>query len=108
MANLAARRDSLTVPQREALRLAADAAAEDSAGMTPFVALLPSSPPMKALPLPPRVVPDVRGLPMRQAIHALHAAGFRVTLDSGVSGETKPAAGASIAAGAVVHLLARP
>lgn len=108
VASLVVRRDSGTATQREALRLVADAAAEDSAGMTPFVALLPSSPPMKAVPLPPRMVPDVRGLPMRQAIHALHAAGFRVMLDSGSSGETKPAAGASIAAGTVVHLLASP
>ncbi len=99
--------ESTSVAQREALRMAAEAAADDSAGTTPFVALLPSIPATEPA-LPPRTVPDVHGLSLRQAVHALHAAGFRVQLEHGSTCETQPAAGAVAAAGALVHLLASP
>jgi beta-lactam-binding protein with PASTA domain len=55
-----------------------------------------------------RAVPDVHGLSLRQAVHALHAAGFRVKLDSGSSGRTIPAAGAIAPAGSLVQLALTP
>jgi beta-lactam-binding protein with PASTA domain len=58
------------------------------------------------MPLPPRAVPDVRGLPARQAVRALHRAGFRVQLVLGVAGTTSPAAGVVAPAGTVVRLVA--
>ena len=100
--------ETTSTSQREALRAAADAADEDSAGTTPFVATLPASVTRNAVRLPPRAVPDVHGLPLRRAMHALHAAGFRVQLDVGTSGETNPAAGAFAAAGSLVHLAGAP
>jgi cell division protein FtsI (penicillin-binding protein 3) len=100
--------ETTSTSQREALRAAADAAAEDSAGTTPFVAALPAPAPPRAAVLIHRAVPDVHGLPLRQAVHALHAAGFRVQLDPGSSGVTNPAAGSVVAAGSLVHLAGSP
>jgi membrane peptidoglycan carboxypeptidase len=57
----------------------------------------------------PREVPQVRGLPVREAARVLHLAGFRVRLTgSGSAVATAPAAGTRLAAGAVVRLEARP
>ncbi|MEP6618437.1 MAG: penicillin-binding protein 2 [bacterium] len=99
-----AAQETTTTVQKEASRAAAEAAAEDSAGTTPFVAVLPAPPTPKALPLPARAVPDVRGLSVRQAVHALHVAGFRVQVGAGTLGTTSPAAGALASAGSLVHL----
>ncbi|MEP6733354.1 MAG: penicillin-binding protein 2 [bacterium] len=99
--------ETTSVSQREALRMAKEAADEDSAGITPFVATIPAPAAPKAV-LAARAVPDVRGLSLRQAVHALHAAGFRVKLDSGSTGNTSPAAGALAPAGAMVHLAGAP
>jgi beta-lactam-binding protein with PASTA domain len=49
-------------------------------------------------------VPDVRGLSLRQAVHALHAAGFHVQLQNGAETSTAPAAGAVLPVGTVVRL----
>jgi cell division protein FtsI (penicillin-binding protein 3) len=87
---------------------AAQVVDEDSAGSTPFVALLPAPPAPRARPLPPRAVPDVRGLPARQAARALHGAGFRVQLVPGPAGSTTPAAGSIAPAGAIVRLAVTP
>lgn len=84
------------------------AADDDSAGSTPFVAMLPSPPPPRTVPLPPRAVPDVRGMTARQAARALHRAGFRVQLAAGAPGMTMPAAGAVAPAGSIVRLAAAP
>ena len=51
-----------------------------------------------------RVVPDVHGMPLRRAVLALHEAGFRVSLDDGATGATRPAAGALAPLGSVVRL----
>ena len=96
-----------TTLQREASLLAKTAAEEDSAGLTPFVATIPASAP-RAVVLAARAVPDVHGLSLRQAVHSLHAAGFRVMLDTGHSGQTNPAAGTLVAAGSRVHLAMTP
>ena len=79
---------------------------DDSVGTTPFVALLPAPKAPRAVPLPPRAVPDVHGLPARQAARALHRAGFRVQLVNGVPGTTSPAAGVVAPAGTLVRLVA--
>lgn len=100
--------ESTTIAQKEASRASVEAAGEDSAGTTPFVAMLPAPPPPKAIALAARAVPDVHGLSVRQAVHALHAAGFRVQLGQGASGATMPAAGATAPAGSLVHLTGSP
>jgi cell division protein FtsI (penicillin-binding protein 3) len=90
---------------RESARaLAAARAARDSEGTTPFVADLPAPRAPKVAVRPPRPVPDVRGLSLRQAVHALHAAGFHVQIEHGTEIVTAPAAGAMAPEGAVVRL----
>jgi cell division protein FtsI (penicillin-binding protein 3) len=91
---------------RQAARaLAAERATLDSGGTTPFVATLPAPKTGKPVRLPPRPVPDVRGLSLRQAVHALHAAGFHVQIDRAAeSGVTAPAAGVVAPVGTVVRL----
>ena len=97
-------RESTTTVQRDASRASLEAADEDSAGTTPFVATLPAPPVPKAAMLAARAVPDVHGLSIRQAVHALHAAGFRVEIGAGAPGATLPAAGIVAPAGSLVHL----
>ena len=94
-----------TAPARESARaLAAERAVKDSAGTTPFIAMLPAPRAPRTVVSSPRAVPDVRGLSLRQAAHVLHAAGFHVQLDGGATVATAPAAGALVTPGAVVHL----
>ena len=94
--------------QREASRAALGALDDDSAGTIPFVATLPAPRLPKAPLLGARVVPDVSGLPIRKAVHALHLAGFRVTLSPGATGGTVPQAGTLAPAGSVVRLQNTP
>jgi cell division protein FtsI (penicillin-binding protein 3) len=94
-----------TAPARETARaLTAERAARDSAGITPFVATLPTPRPSRVVVQPPRAVPDVRGLSLRQAVHALHAAGFHVRLEGGAVEGTAPAAGSLAPVGTLVRL----
>jgi hypothetical protein len=51
-----------------------------------------------------RQVPDVSGLTLRQAVRALHEAGFHVRLSPERGGVTDPVAGTPMAAGGVVKL----
>lgn len=51
-----------------------------------------------------RAVPDVSGLPLRAAVRALHAAGFRVELVPGVAPSLAPPAGTMLEPGRVVKL----
>jgi len=51
-----------------------------------------------------RPVPDVRGLPVRSAVRALHRAGFRVTLATTIGVPTLPVAGTLLAPGSIVKL----
>ncbi|HMC55778.1 MAG TPA: PASTA domain-containing protein, partial [Gemmatimonadaceae bacterium] len=55
---------------------------------------------------PPRGVPDVRGMSLRQAVRSLHSAGFRVQLARGTpsASVTEPAAGVVASAGSLVRL----
>jgi beta-lactam-binding protein with PASTA domain len=66
--------------------------------------MLPAPKARKPVTPPPRPVPDVRGLSLRQAVHALHTAGFRVRLERGAETSTAPAAGVVTPAGALVRL----
>ncbi|MEO6527687.1 MAG: PASTA domain-containing protein, partial [Gemmatimonadaceae bacterium] len=98
--------ESVTVaPARASARaLAAERAAADTAGPTPFVATLPAPRASRTVAMQPRVVPDVRGLSLRQAVLALHSAGFRVKLAAGTTSDTWPAAGSLAPVGSTVQL----
>lgn len=80
-------------------------AVDTTSGTVPVVVSLESdAPPPVAIPPRKRAIPDVRGLPLRDAVRALHDAGFRVELAAGEDGVTWPAAGAVMSQGAVVRL----
>lgn len=69
------------------------------------VVALPFHPkPVKALTAELRLVPNVNGLDLRDAVRTLHAAGFQVRLVEGVTLRTKPAAGSYARAGSAVAL----
>jgi cell division protein FtsI (penicillin-binding protein 3) len=70
----------------------------------PYVIELPSS--LKSAPAPilPRAVPDVRGLSVREAVRALHGAGFRVRILASSPEGTLPVAGTLVAPGTIVQL----
>lgn len=80
-----------------------------SAARGPFVLALTasasaSSDGSDAVPTP---VPDVRGMPLRDAVRALHSAGLRVQVEgSGAVASTWPAASASVTSGSLVRVLA--
>jgi cell division protein FtsI (penicillin-binding protein 3) len=89
--------------------VAATSADDSSAekGSLPFVVTLP----VQRQPSAPRVVrpvPNVQGLPLRDAVRSLHSAGFRVQLGRGGgtgSPTTSPAAGELVQTGTLVRLL---
>lgn len=51
-----------------------------------------------------RAVPDIRGLSTRNAVRALHGAGFRVTLSRSQAAPTVPEAGSMLAPGSIIRL----
>jgi len=69
-----------------------------------YLVELPSNPKTPPIPLTARAVPDVRGLPIREAVRALHAAGFRVQLTTTAQPGTLPTAGTVAAPGTLVQL----
>jgi cell division protein FtsI (penicillin-binding protein 3) len=70
---------------------------------------LPLSLPPDTVSRAPRAVPDLIGLSLRDAAHALHLAGFRVRVaGSGRVVRSAPAAGTIIAPGASVRVVAEP
>ncbi len=91
-------------------------AADDISGVVPYVVPWPYRPDSAAPAFPPspsarsrRVVPDVAGRDLRDAVRVLHQRGFRVLLQGwGVARRTAPAAGDSAAAGSAVTLIAAP
>jgi cell division protein FtsI (penicillin-binding protein 3) len=88
--------------ERDSAALAARSARE-----TPrlsYVVSLMAEPADVKLELPPRPVPAVTGLTLRDAVRALHGAGFRVALSPGSSGATDPAPGTLLHAGSTVRL----
>ena len=86
--------------------LATPAAAPEEEVGAPAVLPWPLPPDSaRAAPSTRRAVPDVNGLPLRDAVRTLHRRGFRVVLKGfGVTHHTWPAAGDSAAAGATVTL----
>jgi len=69
-----------------------------------YIVTLPSN--TRAIPpvVSPRAVPDVTGLPLRSAVRALHAAGFRVQIMPGAAVPLMPVAGTMLEPGRVVKL----
>ena len=58
---------------------------------------------------PPRSIPDVHGLSVREAAFALHRAGFNVHLDGfGFASTTTPASGTMAPAGTLVRVITTP
>jgi len=95
------------------LELRRDSSARDTAGpgVVRYVVDLPEPKRLVAPASPPRAVPAVQGLPLRDALYALHRAGFHVRVADGAAtggGRTTPAAGASLPAGASVTLYREP
>jgi cell division protein FtsI (penicillin-binding protein 3) len=80
------------------------AAAEVESRATVETLDLPLSPARTAPRGAPRAVPDVRGMPLRAAVRALHHAGLHVELSNGPSGVTSPPAGTIVPEGAIVKL----
>ena len=67
---------------------------------------LPPKPERARATYPPRRVPNVRGMSLRDAVRSLHSAGFRVQLvkDASPSNLTEPAPGVTASAGSLVRL----
>lgn len=95
--------DSVSLPAGTT-PIAAPARTIDDVPATSYVVRLPIAPTAPAVAATPRVVPDVRYLTLRNAVRALHAAGFRVRLVSAPRGTTSPAAGSIAAPGSLVQL----
>lgn len=104
-AQVAARRDSAA--RADSAGAAAVAASLESA--EPYMINLPVAPAKTPARRPAREVPDVAGLPLREAARVLHLAGFRVrVVGAGTAVATSPAAGTRLADGSLVRLSAQP
>jgi cell division protein FtsI (penicillin-binding protein 3) len=73
----------------------------------PFIVSLTDRPRSQVAPVKVRPIPDVRGLPVREAVHMLHESGFRVQLAGGAAGTTAPEAGTQLRTGSLVRLFQR-
>ena len=99
----------LSVPAPVARETAAASVVAEEIRDSALVARLPLPLHPPASPLKPAAaVPDVHGMNLRQAVHALHVAGFRVQLSGGAGMGTLPVAGAMLPPGSVVQLQAAP
>jgi cell division protein FtsI (penicillin-binding protein 3) len=101
---------SRTVTLNEARLVSAPAVPQaplvDDDGTVPYVVPWPYRPDTAAK-APGRVVPDVAGRPLREAVRSLHRRGFRVALRGwGSPDHTIPAAGSTAPAGSVVTVIA--
>ena len=77
---------------------------DPSEGTASYVIELPASLKSAAVAIASRAIPDVRGLSVREAVRAIHNAGFRVRLIVASSAGTLPAAGTIAAPGTLVQL----
>ena len=78
-------------------------------GAAPVMVSLMAPAPERMPPGPrARPVPPVAGLPLRDAVYALHRAGFRVAIDSAAPDGTTPGTGAVAPAGSLVRLHRAP
>jgi len=79
----------------------------ETAAPEPVIVALPAVPVTQVS--GPRVVPDVRGMSLRDAVRTLHSAGFRVGYSGRAGGRTStatfPAAGAVLRQGSLVRLV---
>ncbi len=102
-------RRQLALARRESVHagpaVPAEVAPLAEVGAVPFVADLGAPARGTAPVLPPRAVPDVQRMTARDAVRALHDAGFRVRLERGAAAQTQPAAGEMVQAGALVRLV---
>jgi hypothetical protein len=73
-------------------------------GTRSYVLDLPTPHASAPVAVTPRAVPNVRDLSVREAVRALHAAGFRVRLGAGSTPGTSPAAGTVSPPGIIVQL----
>ncbi len=90
-----------SVPVREARVRSGD-------GSTPYVFTLGDDPVEPAAAPPPRQVPDVRGMSLRDATRTLHRAGFRVHINRfGASVGTVPESGTLARPGSLVRVVTR-
>jgi cell division protein FtsI/penicillin-binding protein 2 len=80
-------------------------AMEDDGGLAPYVVPWPFDPDTISDRAAGKIIPDVTGRPVRDAVRTLHRRGFRVVLRGwGDADHTWPAARASAAAGSIVTL----
>lgn len=95
-------------PPLASARGAAEAAQEQTSG--PFILTVGGAPARRmeaATRSASADVPELAGLPIRDAVRILHAIGFRVRVQGhGVVGSTQPAAGAATPRGALIRLSA--
>ncbi|MDQ6718444.1 MAG: penicillin-binding protein 2 [Gemmatimonadota bacterium] len=77
---------------------------DSDAGSISYVVHLPSQSHTAPVTVTPRVIPNIGSMTLRGAVHALHAAGFRVQLFNATTLSTIPAAGAVALAGSTVQL----
>jgi cell division protein FtsI (penicillin-binding protein 3) len=77
---------------------------DPSEGTASYVIELPASLKSAAAAIASRAIPDVRGLSVREAVRAIHNAGFRVRLIGATAAGTFPAAGTIAAPGTLVQL----
>lgn len=106
-AQLASADSTARVVARESLRLdSARRAAREvvSAGSIPVVVTLAARRSEKQVAEPARLVPDIHGMSLRDALRSLHGAGFHVRVVRGTDGATEPSAGTVAPAGATVRL----
>ncbi|HEY3114397.1 MAG TPA: PASTA domain-containing protein, partial [Gemmatimonadaceae bacterium] len=80
------------------------ASREMSEETSSYVVELAATPKPATIGISPRPIPDVRGLSVREAVRALHTAGFRVRLLSVAAPGTLPVAGTIAPPGTLVQL----
>jgi cell division protein FtsI (penicillin-binding protein 3) len=98
----------LTVAAGSVDELNADTARDPGeSASVPFIVSLTEKPRFPTAPVRIRPIPDVRGLPLREAVHTLHESGFRVNVAAGPAGLTSPEAGTPLRTGSVVRLFQR-
>ena len=98
------RADSAAALADSARRVAVAPPDTDPRTSESFVVKLPARPHAAPAASSPRPVPNVVGLPLRQAVRSLHAAGFRVELVHGAPQVPEPAVGTLLRGGRVVKL----
>jgi cell division protein FtsI (penicillin-binding protein 3) len=77
---------------------------ESAEGTTSYFVALPSSPKAATIAVAPRAVPDVKGFSIREAVRALHSAGFKVRIANAPTSGTLPVAGTVATPGTIVQL----